>query len=395
MIAGKNNESSPEADTESRSSDQNEISNGLTSEESIEEGKQRETEDEDQEDDYIGDESTEEENTEDVELVENEMPLLKYARLVGSLPRAFSSTTEQDESKDIEADDKAEAVFTTRCTASTFGKHRRHHLLAVGFSNGDLHLVDPVTGLDLISPSFLQVCPQGGHTSKVPGINSVTGISLDAEGRSLAACQRNGNICLWELKYGRDPLATRREGSPASATAGGSSVGVISGSRSVASERHSQSVRSLPALGATTPPRSSVPGTIGGASPGRSNLTSEQVQSQEILSRFGPKIFSPPSALFRFSYGLSSIPTCLALDPARSRKSESRFVVGFADGRIVLTKKGGFWNRRTDAVIYQSSSVARKDDESRANATRRAVSGAGGIDAIIWRGNLIAWADVT
>lgn len=63
-------------------------------------------------------------------------------------------------------------------------------------------------------------------------------------------------------------------------------------------------------------------------------------------------------------------PTCLALDP--SHKKRMALLVGLEDGRLVYTKRGGLFARRNDTVLY---------------------SGSAAIEAIAWRGNLVAWAD--
>jgi hypothetical protein len=83
----------------------------------------------------------------------------------------------------------------------------------------------------------------------------------------------------------------------------------------------------------------------------------------------------------RITYPASfGTPSCLALDPAHKRRREKSLLVGFADGRLVLTKRG-FFQRRTDSILYQG---AAKLDENNYR----------GIEAITWRGSLIAWADV-
>ena len=68
------------------------------------------------------------------------------------------------------------------------------------------------------------------------------------------------------------------------------------------------------------------------------------------------------------------IPTCLVLDPCYKKRREKSLLVAFSDGRLVLTKRGFVFQRRNDAVIYQAT--------------------AGDcVEAITWRGTLVAWAD--
>ncbi|GKY90900.1 hypothetical protein MPSEU_000062800 [Mayamaea pseudoterrestris] len=85
------------------------------------------------------------------------------------------------------------------------------------------------------------------------------------------------------------------------------------------------------------------------------------------------------------------VPSCLVLDPASAHKRELSVVVGFRSGRLLLTRKRGmFVQRRVDSVLYQGVQVANEneDDES-AHETYA------GIEALTWRGSLLAWADAS
>ena len=79
-------------------------------------------------------------------------------------------------------------------------------------------------------------------------------------------------------------------------------------------------------------------------------------------------------------------PTTMALDPAYKRRREKAVLVGFADGRLVQTKRGLIFQRRTDAVLHQALPAAPSDD----HATTMA---APGIQSLAWRGSLVAWAE--
>jgi hypothetical protein len=74
-------------------------------------------------------------------------------------------------------------------------------------------------------------------------------------------------------------------------------------------------------------------------------------------------------------------PTCLAVDPAYKLKRDKSVVVGFANGQLYLTKKGTFFQRRNDTILYQAGN--RSDDSYR------------GIETVVWRGPLVAFADAT
>ena len=322
-------------------------------------------------------------------LDEPEMPLLKFARLVGSLPRPKREEP---------------APLSKVCTCSTMGKvhtgdgGRTFDVLALGFMDGTIQLVDVRTGIDLCPPHILSVDtttshvgntqsspapPKGQQPSNI-NLNSITALSFDAFGSTLAACQRNGSVAVWEFKWAPDPLL------PTTKQTDNSTSGSTSSS--------------------TAPPLTM---------PDISNQTADSATellrdfSTKVLTYYGPKLVSYPTgnSAFRFSYGLSSMPTCISLDPAYSRKrpSERTLICGFSDGRVVLTKKnlnlvgaavtnaphqtksimGGLfsgWTKPTsDTVIYQGK-VA--DSE----APNRSICG---IEAVSWRGSLVVWVDVS
>jgi len=129
----------------------------------------------------------------------------------------------------------------------------------------------------------------------------------------------------------------------------------------------------------------------------------------------------PPTSTSRFSYedpqsfrptllvggssgaAQSYHPTCMALDPSYSRRKEHALIVGFDDGRLVLSKLqgaagmsgitsyfggggtsaagGGTFVKKVDSVLYQGMvATSLSGDQA-------------GIEAVTWRGGLVAWAD--
>ena len=72
----------------------------------------------------------------------------------------------------------------------------------------------------------------------------------------------------------------------------------------------------------------------------------------------------------------------MVLEPSYKRKREKSLLVGFANGRLILTKRGTFFQRRNDTVLYQAGNLA-KDAKSQYR----------GIETVAWRGSLVAWAD--
>lgn len=114
-------------------------------------------------------------------------------------------------------------------------------------------------------------------------------------------------------------------------------------------------------------------------------------------------------------------PTCMALDPSYRRRRDRSVLVGFASGRLLLTKRGTFFQRRNDTVLYQASmggggsggaggewsrSAAGGTDSSSTNSSStgstssKATKPSGdatyrGIETVVWRGALVAWADAS
>eukprot|EP00536_Pseudo-nitzschia_multiseries_P008048 jgi/Psemu1/197130/e_gw1.198.18.1 len=80
-------------------------------------------------------------------------------------------------------------------------------------------------------------------------------------------------------------------------------------------------------------------------------------------------------------------PSCMVVDPAYKRKREKSVVVGFADGQLYLTKRGSFFQRRNDIILYQAPHTADRNRKKNGDSYR-------GIETIVWRGPLLAWADV-
>lgn len=352
-------------------------------------------------------------------LEEKEMPLLKYARLVGALPRNITD----NHSKPYQCLKKV-------CTSSSMGKvsinKRTYDILALGFLDGTIQIVDVRTGNDLCPSLTVETTTTTTTTSaKATTLNSVTSLSFDALASNLAACQRNGNVAIWEMKWiSAESLHPTSSKSTPSATTDSSTGATSSTITTALSQQQRHSNESKEAL---------------------------RNYSAQILSQYGPKLISSSSTVssipppFRYSYGLSSIPTCIAIDPAYSRKREKQLICGFADGRVILTKKnlnlvsaavtsagatksimGGLfsgWTKPTiDSVIYQgkvvdtpmpggiatssnavlssSSNVSctASDDGTTSTSTKiTANTGtvACGIEIVSWRGNLAVWADVS
>jgi hypothetical protein len=350
------------------------------------------------------------------------MPLLKYGRLIGSLPRQalhYQASTREEEGRpkangsDQKAFDNTDVASSNRgvhsrplskkCTACILGRvtaspfsdlpQDKLDVLALGFVDGAIHLVDARTGLDICPPQYLCMDPhhkklhpsqQNDKRSKAfastkdHNLNSISALSMDASGNTLAACQSNGAVAVWDFKW----ASTESDISNSATTK-------MYTTTSASQKDHNNHTHNL------------------------KNST-----AVSCLLRSGPHLMSFPSTPFRFSYGPGSTLSCMVVDPAYSRlhprsTEGKQLLAGFSDGRLVLTKRnfgfvapasasssstsnpaaedgssflGGLWSGlgtmikkapTTDDVVYQSPHTSDR------------------IEVVTWRGNLVAWADST
>ena len=286
------------------------------------------------------------------------MPLFKYARLVGSLPR-IPKRNEQESSN----------AFSSDCTCSAMGKvilapdvvdgsdkstalHKRqsdlvwkypHHVLAMGFQNGQLSVVDARTGVDIVPPKEL----------KESRVEAMVDVAFDASGTHLAALYANGMCTIWELKYTAARPATATPATPAVASARTPDT--------TARPQPDNNVFTSFLTGFKSPSPNAP--TDSSHHHHQHDPTRSTISSLKTISVQATRVPYPSS------FGR---PSCMAIDPAYRRNRDKLVLVGFRDGRLILTKRG-FLKRRNDHPIYQGSD--------------------GAIEAIEWRGHLVAWAD--
>eukprot|EP00980_Cylindrotheca_fusiformis_P008842 scaffold1888_cov120-Cylindrotheca_fusiformis.AAC.12 len=119
---------------------------------------------------------------------------------------------------------------------------------------------------------------------------------------------------------------------------------------------------------------------------GDENISSQsRLGSTRQESLLAPMLAATVVHVSRIAYPKSwSTPVCLAADPANRKKREKSFITGFQDGRLVLTRRGGLFQRRNDTVVYHGT----PDSSSQAENYR-------GIECIAWRGSFVAWADAS
>lgn len=239
-----------------------------------------------------------------------------------------------------------------------------HYVMALGYDNGSVDLVDPRTGVAVVSQQ-LKLRESTHHQPEM-----VVDLSMDSTGSFLAAIDTGRMAVIWEFQY-----TIALQSTPVQ--------------NSVVPSVHatSQQLQHTP----TTPSEAGVFSsfmsalTLGGSAPTALPLTSEGATSEShaqlIIAddpSMVPRLAISSMQLSRITYPKSfGVPTCIAIDPTYSRKRDKAVLVGFLDGRLVLTKRGLIFQRRTDAIIYQGTYNEDSD----------------GIEAIEWRGSLAAWAD--
>lgn len=288
------------------------------------------------------------------------MPLFKYARLVGSLPRLPKSN-----------DEAPNNAFSSPCTCSTMGKvilqpdlfdgssssdkstalSKRqsdlvwkypHHVLAMGFQSGQLSLVDARTGVAIVPSIEL----------KESRVVAMVDVAFDSSGTQLAALYANGICTIWDLKY---TAANPTTSMPLSAA-------TASPPSALSQPRQQDNVFT-----------SFLTGFKGASSSYESESSHHHHYNHNTIRSTIPSLKTTSVQATRVSFPSSfGRPSCMAIDPAYKRNRDKIIIVGFCDGRLVMTKRG-FLKRRTDLPIYQGSD--------------------GAIEAIAWRGHLVAWAD--
>jgi len=296
------------------------------------------------------------------------------------------------------------------------------HVMAFGFQDGTVRLYDAMSGGSVhfgssaedpgawfVNPSSSAARAKRGGSNSIIGNqedeqNKIVALSFDSTSSYLCAVNADGDVAIfgplvWGRQSRRAPLAT------ASAGAGGGE-----------SSHKFTSFLSSFAGGSTT-----------ASIVEESQATNADTKKRKHRQWRPPfTLAKPPSSTVRFTYcdpqKLSSTeqpshPTCMALDPSYGRRKERAIIVGFDDGRLVLSKLqigggvtagigSGFTSffgggggaggsssgsasgstvsaKKVDSVLYQgmgASSSAYSGDQN-------------GIEVVTWRGGMVAWAD--
>lgn len=345
------------------------------------------------------------------------MPPLKYARIVGSLPRVPPAPSSSSPPTPCPA-------LSVKITSSTMGRavvrpppfaERAHespppgpewdeleddeadlsldrpcHVIALGFEDGRVRLVDALTGGSVLFGSssgdggawFVNpsAAKRGGGDPD-PG-QRIAALCFDSGASHLCALNADGDAAIFgPLEWG---MQSRRRKSLASGGGEGQQkFGFLFGGKAADPASASDKFAALrPPYSLIKPPASV-----------RFTYADPQSFGSSLLGGGG----GAPGA------GRAPRSTCMALDPAYGRGKDRALVVGFDDGKLVRSRlqvaTGGFTSLfggggGGSGGAGGSASAKKVDQELYQGMGTTSFSGdQAGIEAVAWRGGLIAWAD--
>lgn len=337
---------------------------------------------------------------------EDSLPLMYYTRLLEQLPRQ-SVPQSEDQMSTV-------APLATDCTCSAMGKvilssettlavpdvsnetlprtesssspnESRNvpvsadlwqaqpiYLTALGFQDGSVYIVDSQNGTtvaghdqlylhEITTSSTNIMSGTGSHKKR----DAVVALSWDSTGTVLSAIDAVGMCAVWEIRYQIQmqssvipPTISTATATPATRETSSNMFRTLMSAWTGGSTVQQGNQHATPAVIST------------------STETDEARNTSEAPSILGsvPTLTVASIQAHRVSYPKSfGVPTQLALDPSYKRRREKGLLVGFTDGRLVLTKRGFVFQRRSDSVLYQGTD--------------------GPVQALTWRANLVAWAD--
>jgi hypothetical protein len=225
---------------------------------------------------------------------------------------------------------------------------------------------------------------------------SVVDMSFDASGTVLGAVDDGGTCTIWEFKYtttlqpNRLLYQTPVQFSPSSNATQPQTVTPTASADSTAGARagnnnmFSNWMSTLTGMPPSQQQQQQQQQQQNSSHDGATTTTTDEQLAESSLEGMSAaltaKFLSQPS---RINYPSNwGAPTCMVLEPSYKRKREKSLLVGFANGRLVQTKRGTFFSRRNDTILYQAGHSS-KDHDSQYR----------GIESVVWRGSLVAWAD--
>ncbi len=297
---------------------------------------------------------------------EDHLPLLKYSKLSPESSSTLTCTAaaqvllDPAEALDLPTDEESVALLKSDLWKQP------HFLLAMGWEAGTISLWSVSNSLPIQfddEPSDthpLYIREGASWTRSSPPTMDV---SMDSTGTLLAAIDQEGVCCIWEFKYSPSwqrqqvPIVCQTPPTPHSPTHG-RKVGMFS-----------SFMTALTGLPPTPENEVGLSSTITHTANTATRTVTVPCLAASIVSTS------------RITYPVHwKSPTCMVLDPAHKKKSTKSLVVGFKDGRLLLTKRGGLFQRRNDTILFQGGSDSTSYE---------------GIECVTWRGNLVAWADAS
>ena len=270
-------------------------------------------------------------------------------------------------------------------------------IVALGMANGTVQVVNgralqqqtnsTVVGLTAAPLTLRDEPPSRRSHARASAVPAVVDVAVDATGTCLAAIDQGGLCCIWEYKLEYHAPSRRQR----TTTRGGGGTDGPSTTHSTPSSSNNNNPPSasvftsfMSALTGTSTNTTTTTSTTTLAGSDSTNSTTVGVWRLAALQ------------VHRISYPQTFVggPTVLAMDPAYKRKREKTVLVGFADGRLLMTKRGLLFQRRVDNVLYQQAATS-TTSTAVPNSTSALSSSSVGIQAVAWRGSLVAWADAT
>jgi len=431
---------------------------------------------------YTNDEEKEEEEY-------DEVPFLKYGRIIGSLPRSASTEssprqageTNQDQSQNhTSTSTSTEKSLSIACKCSVMGRvtirpskssdmtkaaasalglstpmekqrpnynatmtttmssttstalSQTFHILATAMEDGSIHLIDPRTGYHICPPNQLNIY---SYTSSQNHKPDIAALCFDASGTYLAVITTDGDVAIFEFKFdvttynsndgNGNTNANDRHDDGTTANGIGSGIQNRSGPPEPVQQKRPEmkafdsflsrlaggddwNTTTAAAATTTTTAANNIPTN---AAINQNVDTSNQNSKHKLPSIPTLKLAQSISTA-RFSYKSSisskttttkttTKATCIALDPSYNRKREKCIIVGFSNGRLVHTRRSGHGGVVSDVTglggVMGSLLQPKRHDLDLFQGIGASGNAGGkiydGIEAIAWRGDLVAWAD--
>ena len=292
-------------------------------------------------------------------------------------------------------------------------------VVALGFSNGTVQVLDGrYEHAVILSPSTLLQVREGTPKPRGTSFPAVVALDWDATGTCLAALDQGGMCTIWEYKLEYTWRSSSSSSNQNSGGGGGGGGAALSSGADPNNPSTTMTTTNNPGTTTTTTTTASTTArvfssfisaltgsTVATPSTANTNVSATTAttanSSSSATTNMGSSWRMVAIQTTRIGYPSTFGPsTVLALDPAYKRHREKAALVGFGDGRLIMTKRQFLFQRRVDNVLYQQAAPTTTKSSSE-SGDRLGGGGGGssdtttGIQALVWRGSLVAWADAT